>query len=276
VEACLAYRWPENLAEFERLLGRLATMTGTAPIGASDILRYAPEMACEAPNARSSDRVGSHATNPTALDRWALRALDPEDCFVELDPRWPRPCVILVLVSRKAIDLTDLAAIGGTTPPRMSALFRSVIGASFKKLLRQIRILAACERLVQQPATSITPARLPGRLRRSELFRAQLPQCDRGKPTPVPPAAIRRAGPAAIAFVRLCRTVVRIDPEHPGSGVILPIRPDFPTGPGRKPVAFRPSIPRRQPAFSLQLDSLGRTGDATQIERGMKWLFQLM
>ncbi len=156
MEACLAYRWPENLAEFERLLGRLATMTGTAPIGAGDIRRYAPEMACEALSTYSSGRVGSHATNPTALDRWALRALDPEDGFAELDPSLAKAMRHLGSCFEEAIDLADLAAIGEVAPQRMSELFRAVVGVSFKKLLRQIRILAACERLVQQPATSIT------------------------------------------------------------------------------------------------------------------------
>ncbi|MBU2341976.1 MAG: helix-turn-helix domain-containing protein, partial [Alphaproteobacteria bacterium] len=154
--ACLAYRWPENLAELERLLGRLATMTGTEPVQANDIRRYAPEMACEAPGVRSSGAADSHALEPAPLGRWALRTLDPEDDFAELEPSLAKALRHLGACFAEPIDLADLAAIGGTTPLRMSALFRTVVGVSFKRLLRQIRILAACERLVQQPAASIT------------------------------------------------------------------------------------------------------------------------
>lgn len=156
MEACLAYHWPQNHAELERLLGRLATMTGTGPIGAGDIRRHAPAMAGEAPNARPSTIVEWSAPTVTTLERWALRALDPRDDFPDLDAALARSLCHLGANFEEPITLAGLAAIGGIPSQRMSQMFRSVVSVSFKKLLRQIRILAACERLASQPALSIT------------------------------------------------------------------------------------------------------------------------
>jgi len=155
MEACLAYDWPENHAELERVLGRLATMTGAAPIDASAIRRHAPVLA-------KGQSAPPHPlavwTPPTAtpIDRWAMRAIDPQDDFPELDGALAKALRHLGQRFEEAFALTELAAVGGVTPQRMSALFRSVIGVSFKKLLRQIRILAACERLAHEPTLSIT------------------------------------------------------------------------------------------------------------------------
>lgn len=156
VEACLAYDWPENQAELERLLGRLATLTGTAPIDAAAIRRHAPALALEEESA--DPRPIAVWTPPTAtpLDRWALRAIDPLDSFPELDPALAKALSHLGERFEESIVLADLAAVGGVGPSRMSALFRSVIGVSFKKLLRQIRILVACEQLAREPTISIT------------------------------------------------------------------------------------------------------------------------
>lgn len=155
IGACLNYDWPENQAELDRLIGRLATMTGAAPIDASAIHRYAPVLA-----KRQSDLPRTLAVWPppsaTMLDRWALRVMDSQDEFPDLDQPLAKAMRHLGLCFAEPIDLAELASVGGVAPPRISALFRSVIGVSFKKLLRQIRILAACERLVHEPTLSIT------------------------------------------------------------------------------------------------------------------------
>lgn len=155
LSACLAYDWPENCAEFERLLARLATMTGAVPIDAAAIRRHAPLLA-----KGQSEPPGTISiwTPPrtTLLDRWALRAIDPDEDFAELDDTLAKALRHMGKRFEETIDLAELAAIGGVAPLRMSELFRSAIGVSFKKLLRQIRILAACERLASQPALSIT------------------------------------------------------------------------------------------------------------------------
>jgi DNA-binding NtrC family response regulator len=155
LSACLAYTWPENCAELERLLARLATMTGAAPIDALAIRRHAPLLAT---GQSEPPHTISLWTPPgiTLLDRWALRAIDPDDDFPELEDALAKALRHMGARFEEAIDLAELAAIGEVAPQRMSELFRAAIGVSFKKLLRQIRILAACERLVQQPATSIT------------------------------------------------------------------------------------------------------------------------
>jgi len=154
--ACLAYDWPDNHAELERLLGRLATMTGAASIDASAIRRHAPVLVSKEVSGSPRPPAVWKPSTATPLDRWALRAMNPQDGFPDLDQALAKAMRHLGVCFAEPIDLAELATIGGVTPLRMSALFRSVIGVSFKKLLRQIRILAACERLAHEPTVSIT------------------------------------------------------------------------------------------------------------------------
>jgi len=120
IEACLAYDWPENLAEIERLLGRLVTMTGTAPIGAADLRRHAPAMAPDSQTESAQSIVEWPAPTATALDRWASRALDPRDEFPDLDRALAKAMRHLGVSFAEPIDLAELAAIGGVASSRMT------------------------------------------------------------------------------------------------------------------------------------------------------------
>ena len=142
IAACRGYCWPENLAELERSIARLAVLTGERPIALDDLRRHAP---------------GLVAGPETGADHWA-------DCAIAGDPATLaglHPALAKALVSLGAhydrpISLEGLAGQAGVSPSHLSFLFRSVLGLPFKGLLGRIRIRKARELLAADARSSIT------------------------------------------------------------------------------------------------------------------------
>lgn len=158
IHICRAYAWPENLSEVERVVARVATMTGTAPIRDVDIQRHAPHIVAPGfaePAMPSILRV-EDAESP--LDHWARRAVRPDDDedLYDVHVALRRSLAHLGRCYDQPVTLAELAALTGISPSHLSALFRSVVGAPFKSLLRHIRILKAREQLSANPAASVT------------------------------------------------------------------------------------------------------------------------
>jgi DNA-binding NtrC family response regulator len=157
IDTCRAYAWPENLSEVERVVARVATMTGTAPIRDVDIRLYVPQIALPDAAVATVQSIPRTSPDESSLDHWARRAVrpdddDPYDVHVALR----RALAHLGRCYDRPVTLTELATLTGVSPSHLSALFRSIVGAPFKSLLRHIRILKARERLAADPAASVT------------------------------------------------------------------------------------------------------------------------
>jgi DNA-binding NtrC family response regulator len=157
IDTCRAYGWPENLSEVERVVARVATMTGTTPIRDVDIRLYAPHIALPDIAVSALRSIARSEPDEASLDHWARRALSPEeDDPYDVHVALRRALAHLGRCYDQPVTLTELATLAGVSPSHLSALFRSVVGAPFKSLLRQVRILKAREQLAADPAASVT------------------------------------------------------------------------------------------------------------------------
>lgn len=158
IHICRAYAWPENLSEVERVVARIATMTGTAPIRDADIRQHAPHIVSREIALPAIESIAPAAGGQSSLDHWAHRAVHPEEDadLYDLHVALRRSLAHLGRCYDRPVTLAELAALTGISPSHLSALFRGVIGAPFKSLLRHIRILKAREQLSADPAASVT------------------------------------------------------------------------------------------------------------------------
>lgn len=158
IQACRGYAWPENQSEVERVVARLATMTGSSPILDADILRHAPHIvAPETAVDDASAAATSGATEWASLDHWARLAIgaasgDWQGVHVALQ----RALTHLGRHYEQPLPLAELATIAGVSASQLTALFRTVVGAPFKTLLRHIRVHKARELLAADPTASVT------------------------------------------------------------------------------------------------------------------------
>lgn len=153
------HRWPENLLEMERVVARLAVMTGGRPIRAADIQLHAPALAAALPvagggagSARAAGAAGAEAmpapgggrrdsdwvTNVLALDRTGSSDLHDalRKALVYMSEHFAEPLV-----------LADLARQAHVSQSHLGFLFRSELGVTFKPLLQRMRIGKAKELL---------------------------------------------------------------------------------------------------------------------------------
>ena len=157
IDTCRAYGWPENLSEVERVVARVATMTGATPIRDVDIRLYAPHIALPDIAAPALRSIAQTEADVSSLDHWARRAVSPEEGdSYDVHVALRRALAHLGRCYDQPVVLTELATLAGVSPSHLSALFRSVVGAPFKSLLRHIRILKAREQLAADPAASVT------------------------------------------------------------------------------------------------------------------------
>ncbi|MBC7905524.1 MAG: sigma 54-interacting transcriptional regulator, partial [Rhodospirillaceae bacterium] len=119
------YGWPENAFELERVVARLAVMTGREPIRAEDIRRHFPGMypqpvsrkaealpvatSVEAPREDASDDGGEAAAGPE-VDRWLHHALNKDvKALATLHPGLRKALLYLVDHYAEPIRLGALA-----------------------------------------------------------------------------------------------------------------------------------------------------------------------
>lgn len=186
---CKVYSWPENTVELERVIARLAVMTGQRPIGHADICRHAPALAqrhLAAEAGGSSAPLIAPPSMPDRLQTGRPLSSPPEgaspmfnppmvDLSVAIPDRWVRCAVTKDAADMKSlhdglkrallylgkhyaepISLDQLAQNANISPSHLSFLFRTALDSSFKTLLTQIRVQKAKEILASDPRLPIT------------------------------------------------------------------------------------------------------------------------
>jgi DNA-binding NtrC family response regulator len=152
---CRAYGWPENAYELERVIARLAVMTGKGPIRSEDIGRHAPHMA---PAPVGPDPSGD-GDGLSWAGMWVRSALRKEvEALSGLHPNLRKAVVYLADHYAEPIRLEALARQAHVSQSHLSFLFRSGLQMSCKSLLARIRIERAKELLTEdrrQPVTDV-------------------------------------------------------------------------------------------------------------------------
>ncbi|WP_242920170.1 AraC family transcriptional regulator [Caulobacter sp. CCUG 60055] len=156
--AIRAYSWPENVFELERVVTRLAVMTGARPIGRDDILQHSPWIASD--GAPAPVALLPPATPPSRPDRWVRCALDDAAELDSLHDALARALRYLGRHYAEPISLGLLARRANVSESHLSFLFRSEIDLPFKGLLGRIRIHRAKEILAAEPRRQITDVAL--------------------------------------------------------------------------------------------------------------------
>lgn len=158
IAACRTHDWPENLFELERVIARLAVMTGSRPIQLADICRHAPDLVSVAltdPGAAPANGAGAGVS--AAADGWVRCAIDGDDGRMNgLHLALRKALANLGSHYAEPISLGDLARHAGVSPSHLSFLFRSAVGMPFKVLLGHIRIRKAREMLSADSRPNIT------------------------------------------------------------------------------------------------------------------------
>ncbi|TWA62526.1 sigma-54-interacting transcriptional regulator [Azospirillum brasilense] len=166
IALCKAHSWPENLFELERVIARLAVMTGGRPIRHGDVRRHAPWMVGGAMPAApdSGPHPVDHAESvpvaspaPPSADRWVRCALtrDP-DALARLHGGLRKALLFLGERFADPITLDELSRQAHVSPSHLSYLFRTELQTSFKGLLGRIRIHKARELLAAERRLPIT------------------------------------------------------------------------------------------------------------------------
>jgi DNA-binding NtrC family response regulator len=155
------YAWPENLVELERVVARLAVMTGDQPIREADVLRFTPWLS---PGARLSPRdpapafVAPESANGAGRgERWvrSLLARDVQD-LSRLHEGLRRALLWLADHASELVTLDRLAREAHVSPSHLTFLFRTSLGLSFKTLLTRLRVERAKQMLSEAPARRVT------------------------------------------------------------------------------------------------------------------------
>lgn len=153
-----AYAWPENLLELERVVARLAVMTGDRPIQETDVLRLAPWISPTRRPAKAAAKPGAVARGP---ERWV-------DCVLAgdmgrlsgLHEGLRRALPWLVEHSAEIVTLQRLAREAHVSPSHLTFLFREHLGLTFKGLLARLRIERAKQIFGETPVQRITEVAL--------------------------------------------------------------------------------------------------------------------
>ncbi|PKV13919.1 AraC family transcriptional regulator [Xanthomonas prunicola] len=170
MDALTHYPWPENLQELERVMLRLAVMTGGRPIGSVDIQRHAPRLVEGREQETPRDL---RSTMPPQADRSAETAppeapvdwIDglphrPRQRLASLHDALRRALVHLGEHYAEPLTLGDLARQAHVSQSHLGFLFRDELGTPFKPMLQQLRIEKAKELLQRQRKLRITEVAL--------------------------------------------------------------------------------------------------------------------
>lgn len=136
-----SHDWPGNLLEMERVVVRLAVMTGGRSIRREDVLRHAPGlMAADdsvGADAGAEARMDTPATQDNGRDVAAAAAATAQE---GLHDGLKRALAYLRDHAAEPLTLGDLARQAHVSQSHLGFLFRSELGTTFKLLLQQLRI----------------------------------------------------------------------------------------------------------------------------------------
>lgn len=162
LDACRAHSWPENVSELERVVTRLAVMTGGRKILREDILLHSPWIMEE------TDVAAAYRSSPTRLtaperesDRWIRCAVDRDPAELgRLHEGLARALLYLGDHYAEPISLAELARQARVSESHISFLFRTALDMPFKGVLGRIRIHKAKEILASESRRHITDVAL--------------------------------------------------------------------------------------------------------------------
>lgn len=175
VSVCVAYAWPENLFELERVVARLAVMTDGKAIEHADIERYVPWIAppgTDLPREAGNDVVarapqcmtgmeGGTPAPAVAPSHWVRYALTRDGVDAHhLHKALRRALTYLGEHYASPISMEELARHAHVSPSHLSYLFRQSLDTAFKPLLQRIRIEKSKELLTRDSGTRITDVAL--------------------------------------------------------------------------------------------------------------------
>ncbi len=153
VALCRAYAWPENAAELDRVIARLAAMTGDSPIGPADVGRHAPWMVAAAASAATAA--------PADIDRWVRGTLAGDAALLApLHAGLKKALAYLGDHYAEPVSLDQLARQSHVSRSHLGYLFRTGLQTSFKTLLGRMRIEEAKRMLAADARRPITEVAL--------------------------------------------------------------------------------------------------------------------
>nr|WP_232289968.1 helix-turn-helix domain-containing protein [Burkholderia humptydooensis] len=177
LEICERYAWPENVYELERVIARLAVMTGDAPIGRDDVALHVPWM-IDRPHGERVGAAHGHdrddgtsrpaiETNAAALQssvlpaHWARCAMTRNAAeLARLHKALRKALLYLGEHYANPISMEQLAQHAHVSPSHLSYLFRHTLNVAFKPLLQHIRIEKAKEMLMRHDCPRVTEVAL--------------------------------------------------------------------------------------------------------------------
>ncbi len=161
---CRSHSWPENVFELERVVARLAVMTGREAIRAEDVRRHVPQILGEAgpaPAAAGAAAEGAPAGEEEGDGGWVRGALGKDPRVLgRLHPNLRKAVLYLADHYAEPIRLAALARQAHVSQSHLSFLFRHGMQLSCKTLLARIRVEKAKEMLAGDPRQPVTEVAL--------------------------------------------------------------------------------------------------------------------
>ena len=172
LDLCVGHKWPGNEGELERVVARLAALSGSDRITLANICAYAPQIldvGLNRPVVSLMDEVGTRKmpknrghydpapSNPLSdLARDLLHEKAGLARLSTFHPGLRRALIFLSSSFSEDIPFRKLAREAALSASHLSHLFQTYLGASFKEVLSAIRIEMAKEELVRDPHATIT------------------------------------------------------------------------------------------------------------------------
>jgi DNA-binding NtrC family response regulator len=159
IEMCRNYGWPDNLLEMERVIARLAVMSGTRPIDRATIVQYAPRLAGLEVDRDPGASPRATSAPLSTVEQWVRHLLAgtvPDADMNKLHESLQRALRFLAEHCCEQISLTQLASHSHVSGSHLSHLFRTLLNTTFKTLLGRLRIEKACQALTEDPRARIT------------------------------------------------------------------------------------------------------------------------
>ncbi|MBQ4839303.1 AraC family transcriptional regulator [Pseudoalteromonas luteoviolacea] len=138
------YRWPNNVAELEKVLLRAFTLAQENNIGEQTLASIYPQLAATTDYSLS---------NKQCVDHLLAGNLTP---FQKYHPSLQKALSFIMQNWQRDISLKELSANAFVSPSHLSYLFKRALQRSFKQILAELRIRKACELIEHNPNLRIT------------------------------------------------------------------------------------------------------------------------
>ena len=153
--ALCEYRWPENLAELERVIVRLTTLTNSNPIGLDDLQNHAPEIL-----KNEVKKYGKRVNHEVDIGKQInlIDALVKQDYsqFNRMHSGLKKALKYIAENYYNEITLSDLSSNSFVSSSHLSYLFKSSTNKTFKQILAELRIEKAKHIFSTSPNSRIT------------------------------------------------------------------------------------------------------------------------